>query len=49
MSEIVMSKYAVLTNKPLSKEFRGGYYEMAFILPPWFSYWNCKKIIKIYG
>jgi hypothetical protein len=49
MSEIVMSKYAVLTDKPLSKEFKGRYYETAFILPPWFSYWNCKKIIKIYG
>jgi hypothetical protein len=44
-----MSKYAILTNKPLSKEFRGAYFEMTFNLPFWFSYWDHKKIIKVYG
>jgi hypothetical protein len=44
-----MSKYACLTNKPLSKKFSGGYYEISFRLPAWFRDSNKNKLIKVYG
>jgi hypothetical protein len=49
MTKLVMSKYTVLTNKPFNKEYSGGYYEMVFYLPQWFTNWNKNKLIKVYG
>jgi hypothetical protein len=49
MSKIVMSKYTVLTNKPLHKNFSGALRGMCFKLPSWFTNWNKNKIIKVYG
>jgi hypothetical protein len=49
MSKIVMSKYAVLTNKPLHKNLSGALRGMSFKLSWWFTDWNKNKIIKVYG
>jgi hypothetical protein len=48
-SKIVSSAYAVLSNKPLNKEFSGVSYEIQFKLPSWFTNWGEDKIIKVYG
>jgi hypothetical protein len=44
-----MSEYAVLTNKPLHKNFSGALRGMSFKLPSWFTDWNKNKIVKVYG
>jgi hypothetical protein len=49
MNTIVISKYAVLTNKPLTKDFSAAIYQISFKLPSWFTDWNKIKIIKVYG
>jgi hypothetical protein len=49
MTKLVMSKYTILTNKPLRKDFSGALYKMFFKLPSWFTNWNKNKTIKVYG
>jgi hypothetical protein len=48
-SKIVSSVYAVLSNKPINKEFSGASYETQFKLQSWFTNWGENKIIKVYG
>jgi hypothetical protein len=48
-SKLIKSSYTVLTNKPLSTDFSGGYYALIFHLPKWFVDWPKIKIIKVYG
>jgi hypothetical protein len=43
------SKYSVLSNRPVTKDFSGAYYEIFYNLPFWFTNWSGKKIIKVYG
>jgi hypothetical protein len=43
------SKYSVLSNKPITKEFIGGRSKISFTLPCWFTNWNGQKLIKVYG
>jgi hypothetical protein len=43
------SKYTVLSNKPITKEFIGILKQISFSLPYWFTNWNKKKFIKVYG
>jgi hypothetical protein len=49
MTKLVMSKYTILTNKPLQKDFSGVLHKLSFKLPQWFTNWNKNKIIKVYG
>jgi hypothetical protein len=49
MNTIVMSKYAVLTNKPLTKDFSGAFSQVSFKLLSWYTDWNKVKIIEAYG
>jgi hypothetical protein len=50
MSEpYLFSKYSILSNRPEHKDFSGATYEIHYSLPSWFTSWNKKKIIKIYG
>jgi hypothetical protein len=46
---VVNSKYSILSNKPLTKDFTGAWYEISYLLPTWFTSWNGEKIIKVYG
>jgi hypothetical protein len=43
------SMYSILSNKPVSSNFSGAYYEISYRLPPWFVNWSGKKLIKVYG
>jgi hypothetical protein len=49
MTKLVMSIYAILTNKPLRKDYSGVLNKMSFKLPSWFTNWNKNKIIKVYN
>jgi hypothetical protein len=46
---VVNSKYSILSNKPVTKDFSGAYYDISYSLPAWFTSWNGEKIIKVYG
>jgi hypothetical protein len=46
---LIKSKYTILSNKPLNKDFSGAYYEIDYKLPPWFVNWDKNKVIKVYG
>jgi hypothetical protein len=43
------SMYSILSNKPVSEDFSGAYYEISYHLPVWFVNWSGKKMIKVYG
>jgi hypothetical protein len=46
---LVKSKYTILSNKPLTKDFSGASYEIDYKLPAWFVNWDKNKVIKVYG
>jgi hypothetical protein len=47
--KLVMSKYTILSNKPVATNFHGEWMELDYELPFWFRNWNKNKIVKVYG
>ena len=43
------SMYMILSNRLENKDFSGATYEIHYPLPPWFTHWGGRKIIKVYG